>query len=51
VQASSAPRKAVDLQAFLPMVFPFYIYFYFNRQIPLCAPISVFLQLFIQMQQ
>ena len=25
VQASSVPRKAVDLQAFLPMVFPFYI--------------------------
>ena len=25
VQVSSVPRKAVDLQAFLPMVFPFYI--------------------------
>ncbi len=51
VQTPSVPRKAVDLQAFLPMVFPFNIYFYFNCQIPLCAPISVFLQLFIQMQQ
>ena len=25
VQLLSVPRKAVDLQAFLPMVFPFYI--------------------------
>ena len=51
VQFLSVLRKAADLQAFLPMVFPFCIQFYFNRQIPLCAPISVFLQLFIRMQQ